>query len=115
MEELKVIIDMIASLPQLALWVLVGFWAYKVIVIGSIYGTVKFISQKVYEILSKPKRVELTFKGMVVNEDVGNYLVGQISRIASTNYIHHSDVVWLADAITEKALRENKDLKGIQP
>ena len=87
MEELKVIIDMIASLPQLALWVLVGFWAYKVIVIGSIYGTVKFIAQKVYEVLSKPKRVELTFKGMVVNEDVGNYLVGQISRIASTKGI----------------------------
>jgi phage FluMu gp28-like protein len=109
MEELKVIIDMIASLPQLALWVLVGFWAYKVIVIGSIYGTVKFISQKVYEVATKPK--EMSLEGLAMNKGVANFLHGQVSRIATTNYISHSDVVWLADAITEKAQRENKNLK----
>lgn len=112
MEELKIIIDMIASLPQLALWVLVGFWAYKVIVIGSIYGTVKFIAQKLFDAFTKPK--EMSLDGMTMNKEVSALLTGQISRIASTNYIRHADVVWLADAITEKAQREHKELKGIK-
>lgn len=109
MEELKVIIDMIASLPQLALWVLVGFWAYKVIVIGSIYGAIKFVAQKLFDVFSKPRPMDLD--GIVIDKKTSTYLVGQLSRIASTNYIHHSDVVWLADAITEKAQREDKNLK----
>lgn len=109
MEELKVIIDMIAGLPQIALWVLVGFWAYKVIVVGSIYGTIRFVAQKIFEIFTKPKTMDLA--GICMNKEVANFLAGQVSRIASTNYIHHSDVVWLADAITEKAQREEKTLK----
>lgn len=109
MEELKVIIDMIASLPQVALWVLIGFWAYKVIVVGSIYGTLRFVAEKIYMAYTKPKVMSLD--GISMSKEVATYLVGQVSRIASTNYIHHADVVWLADAITEKAQRENKNLK----
>lgn len=109
MEELKIIVDMIASLPQMALWVLIGFWAYKVIVIGSIYGTVKFVSQKAFDAFVKPRPMDLD--GIVIDKKTAAYLVGQLSRIASSNYIHHSDVIWLADAITEKAMREDKNLK----
>lgn len=109
MEELKIIVDMIASLPQMALWVLIGFWAYKVIIVGSIYGVIRFVADKIYLIFTKPKEVSLG--GIALNENVASFLIGQISRISSTNYIHHSDVVWLADAITEKAQRDERKLK----
>ncbi len=35
MEELKLLIEMVADLPQMALWVLVGFFVYKVVIVGS--------------------------------------------------------------------------------
>lgn len=49
MEEIKVIIDAIAGLPQIALWVLIGFWCYKVVVVGSIYGVIRFTVAKLHD------------------------------------------------------------------
>jgi len=43
MDELKLLIDMVANLPTLAVWVLVGYLAYKVVVVGSIYGVIRLL------------------------------------------------------------------------
>lgn len=111
MEELKLLVEMVADLPQMALWVLAGFWAYKVIVIGSIYGLIRFIVEKAHSWLTSPKdkNVRLMLDGECISGSASD-LVTQLHRIkrATGVYIHGSDVRWLADAITDKLEKEKK-------
>lgn len=55
MDELKSLIEAIAGLPQLAVWVVVAFWAYKVIVIGSIFGVVRLGISKAHDLLVRQR------------------------------------------------------------
>ena len=55
MDELKLLIEMVANLPQMAIWVLVAFWAYKVVVIGSIYGVIRLAIVKLHDWLTTPR------------------------------------------------------------
>lgn len=59
MDELKLLIDMVAHLPQMALWVLIGFLAYKLAVIGSIYGTIRLLIVKAHDWATKRKQVSM--------------------------------------------------------
>jgi len=58
MEELKELIDLISKLPELAIWVLVAFWCYKIIVIGSIFGIIKLFIVKLHSWLTNEKIVK---------------------------------------------------------
>jgi len=58
-DELKELIAVVNSLPQLALWVAVGFWAYKVIIIGSVYGVIKLAINKAYSAMTRPGSPEI--------------------------------------------------------
>lgn len=68
MEELKLIIETVANLPTLTVWVLCGYLLYKIIVIGSIYGVVRLAISKLHDwAVQKQKRGEditLTLDGM---------------------------------------------------
>lgn len=99
MDELKLLIDLVSNLPAMAVWVLVGFYAYKVIVIGSIYGLIRFTILKTHDWLVTPKQVDFKMNGLPISEAVSLSLAAQISRIATGGYIHASDVAKLARAI----------------
>lgn len=102
MDELKLLIEMVANLPTMAMWVLVGFFAYKVIVIGSIYGLVRFFVDKLHNWLTSPKVFKYKLGDMTINDDVMQDLVDQISRIRDGgSYIHASHVSKLKKAIDE--------------
>ena len=62
MEELRELIELISKLPTLAVWVLVAFWIYKVIVIGSVYGLIKLFIIKFYGIFTTDRVVRQEFK-----------------------------------------------------
>lgn len=109
MEELKEILHMIAGLPSLTVWVLVGFLVYKLAVIGSIYGTIRFAIQQFVvwraASMSRPFRMG----SRMISEEVGEALQVQILRLTSTTgYIHHSDVVRLQRAIDAALEKEKK-------
>lgn len=108
MNELKLLIELVATLPAMAIWVLVGFYAYKVVVIGSIYGLLRFLIDKTHSWLTAPKVTELKLGGMTLNEDVAGALVGQLHRLRSTTYIHASDVEKLKKAIDHIQTEERK-------
>lgn len=118
MDELKLLIDMVSALPALALWVLVGFWAYKVIMIGSIYGLVRFIVAKVHSYATHepaPKPVALGGKlSEITIDNCVSALMTQLGRLRGkavgidSSYIHQQSVNWLSDAIDDK---EKKDAK----
>lgn len=95
MDELKLLIEMVANLPQLATWVLVGFLIYKVSVVGSIYGVIRLLIIKAHDALVNRKPIIKSGQLQCINEPTEQLLVGQIVRLkAGTNhYIHESDVL----------------------
>lgn len=113
MEELKALVEMVSKLPQLALWVCIGFWAYKVIVIGSIYGTLKFVVTKLHDYLVRRKTefktVEMrpTIDGMCIGGEA-DHLIAQLRRVVgkgtsiNSSYVHRQSVNWLREAIDAK-------------
>jgi hypothetical protein len=109
MDELKLLIEMVAKLPSMALWVLVGFWAYKVICIGSIYGVIRLAIVKTHDWLANPKSKEIRplIDGLVIS-GCKDELLNEIKRLrnrgysSNSEYVHGSDVAWLREAIDEK-------------
>ncbi len=70
-DELKELIQLVNGLPHLALWVAAGFWAYKVIVIGSIYGLIRFFIEKAHDWLTAPKTIisQLRWKNLRIHDE----------------------------------------------
>ena len=118
MEELKLLIEMVANLPALAMWVLVGYLVYRLAVIGSIYGVIRLGIEKWHSVLTTRKNedVRVVVDGLVIS-DSKNSLIGQLRRIAGKNegirsqYIHDYNVEWLREAIDAKELEERKATK----
>lgn len=117
MEELKLLIEAVAGLPTLTLWVLVGFLIYKLAMIGSVYGVIRFGIEKFVEWKTTPKHELIQSTHLVKNMSItsdGTFddLLVQLSRLVGkgvgieTKYIHSQTVDWLREAITEKELRE---------
>lgn len=120
MEELKLLIDLVANLPAMALWVLVGFFAYKVVIIGSIYGVIRFVAGRLFDWLQQRKAREVEYKeirpmleGMCIKAETDR-LIAQLNRLRGkglnieSDYIHSQSVDWLRDAIDQKIDRERE-------
>lgn len=120
MDELKLLIEMVANLPTLAVWVLVGYLVYKIAVIGSIYGLIRFGIDKLHDYKAHRHErttveIRATLDGMCITSDgTHNALIAQIDRIKgkrtgiSSSYIHRQSVEWLREAIDAK---EQLDVK----
>lgn len=48
MEELKLLVESIAGLPDLAIWVVAMYFFFKLAIVGSIFGIVRFIAFKIH-------------------------------------------------------------------
>ena len=122
MEELKVLVDMVAHLPQMALWVIAFFFVYKVTVIGSIYGVIRFVTSSLFSWLTSKKvdykEIRPMLDGICISGTV-NGLMTQLHRVKgkgtgiNSDYIHKQSVDWLREAIDAKiALEEETTKKG---
>lgn len=123
MDELKLLIEMVANLPTLAVWVLVGYLFYKIAMIGSIYGLIRFGIEKLHDWLAnrESRRIENVnirghLDGMCITSDgTHNGLIAQIARVKgkatniNSQYIHECSVDWLRDAITDKEAKDAKE------
>jgi len=115
MDELKLLIEMVSNLPSLAVWVLIGYLVYKVVVIGSIYGLARFGIEKLHSWLTTPKErlvdVRLMLDGMCIIGAKEELLL-QLERVRlvgySGGYIHDSHVAWLEAAINDKIAKDQK-------
>lgn len=116
MEELKLLIDMVAHLPQMALWVLVGYLIYKLAVLGSIYGTIKFCAEKLHgwavakktETVTREINLRDSLHGISITSDgTLDELIRQVRRVCGkkaykSQFIHTASVDWLREAIDAK-------------
>ena len=117
MEELKLLINMVEKLPALAVWVIVIFFTYKVIVVGSVYGIIRFVVKAISHMITNRHRdVNLNgvLDGMCITTD-GTHLklAGQLKRLVGIRsggniYIHNADVEWLKEAIDKVVLEDKK-------
>lgn len=98
MEELKVLVGMVAELPSMALWVVAFFFAYKVVVVGSIYGVIRLAIVKLHSVLTKERvvitKTEPITDGQLcaINKVVGEGLSHALARLSSVGYLHGSDI-----------------------
>ena len=125
MEELKLLVQMVASLPTLAVWVIVAFYIYKVSIIGSIYGVIRYATNKLHDWAVTRKTIPTikqeinlmdTLHGICISSDETKILlISQLRRVCGkntgidSNYIHEESVAWLREAISAK---ETEDLKA---
>ena len=123
MEELKLLVGMVADLPSMALWVIAFFFAYKVAIIGSVYGVIRFVAGRLFDwLLAKkaepPREVEYKeirpmLDGMCIKAET-EYLIAQLHRLRGkglniqSEYIHRQSIDWLRSAIDEKIEREKQ-------
>jgi hypothetical protein len=112
-EELKELIAVIGTLPQLALWVAVGFWAYKVIIIGSIYGVIWLAINKAYAAFTRPKQeeVQITIDGIVYGESRAR-LIGILRSIGAGPYESTAFLDWLQEAVETKLEKDGQPKKS---
>lgn len=111
MEELKLLVTMVANLPSMALWVIALFFAYKVVVVGSIYGVIRFVAEKLFAWLTQRKvvykEIRPTLDGMCVGGTT-EQLIAQLNRLkgkglaVESNYLHSQTIDWLREAIDAK-------------
>lgn len=119
MEEIKILVDMVAKLLQLALWVLVAFFCYKVICIGTLYGVIRLAIVKTHNWLMTPEKRITQFEDRIKTDVIccENSLLLEIHRLKGicdkqngssfpSEYIKEQDVLWLHDAIDEKLARD---------
>lgn len=113
MELLKELVLLVKDLPDLALYVLAMFFAYKVIVIGSVYGVIRFCTEKICNMMSSRKEnivmnwQGLSFSYLVEEKDLALIVKRAVRREGSySNYIKEDDIAWLKSAVEEKIARE---------
>lgn len=112
MEELKLLVEMVASLPEMALWVIVMFFAYKTLIVGSVYGLIRFVVMKLHDWAIAKKgagsvKLSNKFDNLCIGGNESDLAV-QLERCKRHTgiYLHGSDVDWLRAAIDLKILSE---------
>jgi hypothetical protein len=119
MEEIKQLVEAVANLPNIALWLAFFLLVYKVTVVGSIYGVIRFCTQKIHDVFVAKKTREVEYKeirpmidGMCIRTETDK-LIAQLYRIRGkgvnipTEYIHQQSVDWLREAIDDKIEKDN--------
>ena len=104
MEELKLLVESIAGLPDLAIWVVAMYFGFKLAVVGSIYGVVRFVTQRLHDILvsrkTTIKEIKMNLGGWCITSDsTPESMKRLLNKIKSTSYIHESDVKWALNAL----------------
>lgn len=108
-DELKLLLDQMKNVPDVALWILGGFLLYKLVTYLSMTGAVVYIVRLLCGTFlghaNKPKNLSL--HSLVINEDVEIEIRDLLREIRSTGYVHSSDVKEL-----RKAWTAHKTTKG---
>lgn len=130
--ELKMIIDLLEGMPELAMWALVFFLGYKLVmylaVTGTIYKLASLAIHKIHDMYVKDKPVRPIvevkrevvnvikerkgIRSLALNEEVYGEMVRLLERVkaregnSGLTYLHTSDVEWLELAIEAKIYAE---------
>ena len=91
MEELKLLVESIAGLPDLAIWVVAMYFFFKLAIVGSIFGVIRLAILKIYasaQLKYQPTKTIIEEKETIRNvynvTDLyfGNYIISGVSKRA---------------------------------
>lgn len=122
MEELKLLVESIAGLPDLAIWVVAMYFFFKLAIVGSIFGVTRLFINKLYDIFKikyAPKEIiekvvtrdvvnvyDINFGRFIMEEasedtyrEVDRLLKGLIRKDKGRQYIHKDDIDRLRDFV----------------
>jgi hypothetical protein len=104
MDELKTLVEVVANLPSLTVWVLAGFLLYKLATLASMYALLQLVVVKIHDYKTRPPApvppTQMVFGRAFIDEGVEMALRAQVERLkTNSTYIHSSDVLKLAKAI----------------
>ena len=105
MNDIKeLIIKILEESPQIAIWVLVIIYGYKVAIVGSIFAIIRHVTNTVYKTIidykEKPKQV--TFKGILINYAAESRLTELLCMMKNkSDYVHASDIDKVIKLINE--------------
>lgn len=130
MELLNDMMDILKEAPQLAIWVVAIIYGFKVVVVGSIYGVIRYavgtfacamnkrtelehakLDQELAK-LKEPKSVSLSTSsnefGRVIIRDCAPDLLDFLKamRKGTSDFVHSSDVQYAYEALKEKRARD---------
>ncbi|MNE12135.1 hypothetical protein D3C81_365230 [compost metagenome] len=113
-EILKAVTGALIESPTLALWVLVIIYGFKVVVVGSVYGTIRFVIDRMHSAYLAPKHerkiidIEYKLKEMsITNPDaVIAQLERVLRRLPGKRHLGYEDINWLSDAISDKEAKD---------
>lgn len=101
MTEIKdLLMKILEESPDIAIWVLVIIYAYKIVFVGTIYGTLRFAISKICQTvtdnrsakLKAPQRWRLGNE-ILINEAAKSEMDGLLRLVRSdSGYVHQSDV-----------------------
>jgi hypothetical protein len=108
MEELKILVEMVAGLPTMAIWVLVGFFVYKVVVVGSVFGVLRLGIIKAHDWLANRAVNGRTRINEITCAVPIESIMDMLRMVKTSTYVHESDINFIKRAIKEKQEREAK-------
>lgn len=118
MEALGLLIEMVKDLPDMALYLVMAYFAYKTLIIGSIYGLIRFIVAKIHAAYVTPRDQIIkdtvfydTVAKMTLTKEGRDKLLTMLRGTVSSKYGHlyGADIDWIEEAIQEKKDREAKN------
>ena len=127
MEFIEQLIDVLKEAPDLAIWVVAIIFAYKALVVGSIYGVLKYLANKLHDVIvfKKIEYVEKeVFRDFFYDKNLDIVLVNNETRdkmlyllelihkefpnIINSEYLHQSQVDEAIDCIRSKNSNSDK-------
>ena len=96
-EVIDSVMKLVVDSPNIALWVLVIIYGFKVVIVGSIYGTIRFVVAKLHDGWIRPRVVTTMYKlpnlSHLINEDA-QFQLNELMKLITTpgNYIHSSSI-----------------------
>ena len=124
---LELVVEILKALPEMAIWVLLMILVYKITIIGSIFGLIRFCGIKIHDAviavisLKKEKQdAAINVRGEIdkfLITDAWPLLKSQLERLVNSDgrlassYIHRSDIKFLKDALDAQFDKERADKK----
>lgn len=102
-DELKLLLDQMKNVPDMALWIMGGFLFYKLVTYLSLTGSfvyvVKMLCQTTTDWHQKPKKI--SYGHLIIDEKCEIELQDLIKSMRTTRFIHSSDIKHLQNAWNE--------------
>lgn len=108
-EELKLILDTIGDLSDIALWVIGAFILFKLVTYmattGAIVYVIKLIVSKGHDILTRERKVKYYLSDFCIGD--GSEIIDALKRCRSSslNYLHNDDISWIVKTL-DKAIKD---------